>query len=158
MLKYQVPGKWFLLRYQSQVSFGLISVWEHSMVDDASHIGGLLYIWSVTDVYYGGKLLAHQELTHGGLLQYLCSDKLLSQELTLLCVHSNLPANLQLPNSEGSYCYRTKEKQTDVTAVITVITCARTWSAVRGNVWFQKMKAVSSLLFSPLSHRPATPV
>ena len=61
------------------------------MVDDASHIGGLLYIWSVTDVYYGGKLLAHQELTHGGLLQYLCSDKLLSQNLlcyvfTVICL------------------------------------------------------------------------
>lgn len=103
------------------------------MVDDASYIGGLLYIWCVTDIH-GSRSLAHQELTHGGLLQYLCSGKLLSQELTLLCVHGNLPANLQLPNSDGSYCYKTKEKQTDVTAVITVITCAHTWSAVKGNV------------------------
>ena len=55
------------------------------------------------------------------LLQYLYGNKLLRQKLTLLCVHSNVPVHSHLPNSEGSYCCKTKERQTGVTGVITVL-------------------------------------
>ena len=90
MLKYQKNG--LLLRYWSQVSVGLVSVWEHSIFDDGrTLVAYSTYVWSVTSgvlhIYiYGNRLPAPSRVYTWWTCYSTCMVTSYSVKSSLYCV------------------------------------------------------------------------